>query len=74
MLISKTGPEDEAHEVHVTKEEADAILAFLGKYKYASHRQALFVTLWKTGIGSGTLRGLDLDYLEIEWEYRPPIQ
>lgn len=60
MLIPKTGPEDEAREVDVTKEEADAILAFLGKYEYASHRHALFVTLWKAGMGSGTLRGLDL--------------
>lgn len=60
VLIPKTDYEDEAREVHVTKDEADAILAFLGKYEYASLRHALFVTLWRTGIRSGTLRSLDL--------------
>lgn len=67
VLIPKTGPEDEAREVYVSKEEADEILAFLGKYEYASLRHALFTTLWKTGMRSGTLRGLDLD------DFKPEI-
>lgn len=37
------------------------ILAFLGKMEYASLRHVLSTTLWKTGIRSGTLRGLDLE-------------
>lgn len=61
VLIPQTDLEDEAREVYVSKEEADAILAFLGKYEYASLRHTLFVTLWKTGIRSGTLRSLDLE-------------
>ncbi|GAB6861246.1 tyrosine-type recombinase/integrase [Haloplanus litoreus] len=61
VLIPKTQPEDEAREVYVGKGEADTILTFLKKYEYASLRHALFTTLWKTGIRSGTLRGLDLE-------------
>lgn len=61
VLIPKTEPEQEAYEVYVTNEETDAILAFLKKYEYTSLRHALFITLRKTGIRSGTLRGLDLE-------------
>ncbi|WP_227354186.1 tyrosine-type recombinase/integrase [Haladaptatus salinisoli] len=67
VLIPKTDPEQEARDVYVTKEEANAILDFLKKYEYASLRHALFITLWKTGIRSGTLRGLDLD------DFKPKI-
>lgn len=67
VLIPKTEPEDEAREVFVSKEEADAILNYLRKYEYASLRHAIVTTLWKTGIRSGTLRGLDFE------DFKPDI-
>jgi len=61
VLIPQTDREEEARDVYVTKEEADAILTHLEKFEYASLRHAIFTTLWKTGMRSGTLRSLDLD-------------
>lgn len=41
-------------------EQADALLAYLEKYHYASRNHALFLTLWHTGMRMGAFQSLDL--------------
>lgn len=53
--------EDEVRSVRVETEEAEAILAHLEKFEYASFRHALFLTLWHTEMRMGSAYALDVD-------------
>ncbi|MDS0298232.1 site-specific integrase [Halogeometricum sp. S1BR25-6] len=64
VRIPKTTEQDEICDDFLTKEEADAILEFLGKHQYASHRHVILLLLWKTGARISGLRTLDVDDID----------
>lgn len=49
-------------------DEANAILAYLRKYHYASRTHVLMTLLWHTGIRTGTVQALDVSDFEAERE------
>lgn len=50
---------EEAREVHLTHEEASAIVDYLAKYKWASTGHIVFHLTYHTGLRRGALHGLD---------------
>lgn len=48
----------------LTKDTADAILAHLSRFHYASRDHAIIKLLWSTGIRVGTARAFDVDDLD----------
>ena len=71
IRIPKVKEEDEISDVALTKEEADAILEYLGKYEYADQRHVIMMVLWKTGMRKGGLRALDVEDFDAE---RPALE
>jgi len=55
-----------ARSVHIEHEQAQQILERLNKYNYASLRHTIFLILWRTGIRTGTARGLDVDDVDLD--------
>lgn len=53
----------ESKDVTLSSERADAILAYLDRYEYASRMHVVMALLWRTGMRRGSLRGLDVDDL-----------
>lgn len=53
----------DTRDVHLTPQNATAILEYLDKYDYASRRHVVVALLWRTGIRRSTLRSIDLDDL-----------
>ena len=48
-------------DVHITAEEAEAILEYCGKHEYASLRHVTFLILWRTAMRQGSLHALDVE-------------
>jgi integrase len=79
VSVPDTKSEEEVKDSHLTEEEAEKILDYLGKYEYGSFRHAAVHTLWHTGMRSGSLRALDLkDYKPglnvLEIRHRPDTE
>lgn len=51
---------------------AEAILAYLNRYHYASRKHVTMLLLWNTGLRTGALRAIDLGDCELEGD-RPGI-
>jgi len=67
---------EERSKTNLDADRGEAILDWLGKYKYASRNHVVFALLWRTGMRTGALRGLDLgdydrDGLALEVRHRP---
>jgi site-specific recombinase XerD len=60
VTIPSLTEDQEIADDFLSKNEADAILEYLGKYEYASKRHAIMLLLWKTGIRVSGLRALDV--------------
>jgi len=76
--IQSPNPEN-ARQESLEPDRAEAILAHLRKYEYASHRHVLFRLLWRCGLRLGGVHTLDLrdidhadNYLEIH--HRPETE
>lgn len=53
--------DDDRRTVMVSKDEADEILSYLSRYRYASRIHGIFQILWHTAIRTGSLMSLDKD-------------
>lgn len=53
----------------VRKEKAEAILAHLDKFRYATREHTLFTIAWNTAARTGALRGLDLQDYDPDEQY-----
>lgn len=71
IRIPKVSEEDEICDDVLTREEAVALLDYLGKYEYASTRHITILILWKSGMRIGGLRALDLGDFD---EGRPALE
>lgn len=52
---------DDVSETTLEPNRAEEILEYLRKYEYASRDHVVVLMLWRTGMRSGAIRGLDLD-------------
>ncbi|TKX47821.1 site-specific integrase [Halorubrum sp. SD690R] len=57
---------ENARSVHIEYEQAQRIQERLEKYEYATLRHVIFLILWRTGIRTGTARGLDVDDVDLD--------
>lgn len=76
VKIPKVDPEEEAKDVHISKERAEEILDHLNRFEYASRDHVVFALLWHTGIRLGTLRTFDVgdfdeDEMCLDVRHRP---
>ena len=76
IRIPKVSEEDEICEEILTREEAQAVLDYLGKYDYLSNRHLSVLVLWKTGMRISGLRALDVEDFDdgrpaLELRHRP---
>lgn len=63
---------ERSRDVKVPKDQAEAILAYMDKYEYASLRHLIFAMIWHTGARISGIRALDLeDYYPDR--YRKPL-
>jgi len=62
-------PGENVRDAIIESEEADAILAYLTKYKYAGFSHVVFTLLWRTMMRRGSLRALDLDDYDPKEQY-----
>lgn len=69
--VTKVNDDDEICDDVLTREEASAILDYLGKYEYGSLRHVTLLLLWKCGMRIGGLRALDLDDFD---DARPAVE
>ena len=60
VQIPNVEPEDEARNVHLSADRAEAILENLERFAYASRDHVITAILWHTGIRLGTLRAFDV--------------
>ena len=77
VLLPTVSGREQASETKLDPERADDILDYLSQYHYASRDHVVIALLWRTGMRTGSLRGLDLrDYLPDEQalrlRHRPP--
>lgn len=66
ILLPTVGGDDEVSETTLDPARADAILDYLGRYRYASREHVICLLLWRTGMRAGALRSLDLGDLDLE--------
>ncbi|MGQ4555941.1 site-specific integrase [Halobellus sp. GM3] len=76
VKIPKVDPEEEAKDVHISKDRAEDILGYLDRFAYASRAHVTFSLLWHTGIRLGTLRTFDVgdfdeDEMCLDVRHRP---
>lgn len=76
VRIPSVSEDDEICDDLLTRDEATAVLEFLGKYQYASERHVSLLILWKTGMRMSGLRALDLGDFDggrpaLELRHRP---
>lgn len=56
-------------DVKLDAEDARDLLAYLGRFEYASFAHALVLLLWRTGLRIGSVRALDVEDFHPEEEY-----
>lgn len=56
---------DRSRDDHVTRETAEEIIEAYSQYKYGSLRHVLFHLIFRTGMRTGAVRGLDLGDIEL---------
>jgi integrase len=61
VVIPEISKEDQARDVKLSDDRADAILDHLERFEYASRNYVILSILWHTGIRLGTLRAIDVD-------------
>jgi integrase len=71
VRIPSVNEDDEICDDLLTRDEALAMLDFLGKFEYASNRHITLLILWKTGMRMSGLRALDLGDFD---EGRPALE
>jgi len=64
ILLPTVSKGDDVSESTLEPNRAEAILAYLGKYEYGSRDHIIWLLLWRTGMRTGALRGIDLDDLD----------
>lgn len=63
VVLPEVSREEQARDVKLDDELADAALGYLERYEYASRDHVVLAILWHTGIRLGTLRAFDVgDY------------
>lgn len=68
VVIPEISKEDQARDVKLSDDRADAILDHLERFEYASRDHVILAILWHTGIRLGTLRAIDVD----DWDSSAP--
>lgn len=66
VLLPTVSGDDDVSETTLEPGRAETILGYLGRYHYASRDHVIFLTLWRTGMRTGALRGVDLDDLDTD--------
>lgn len=61
ILIPRVPPEERQRDETLEAEDAEEILGYLQRYRYASIEHVLLVLLWETGMRMGGARALDID-------------
>lgn len=61
VVLPEVSYEDEARDVKLNDDRADAILEYLETYHYASRDHVIIGILWHTNIRLGTLRAFDVE-------------
>lgn len=61
VLIPRVPPEERQRDETLESEDAEVILDYLGRYRYASIEHVLLALLWETGMRMGGARALDID-------------
>ena len=67
--IPNIDPEDEARDVYLEAERAEAILEHLERFAYASRDHVVLALLWHTGIRLGSLRAFDVGDFDRDAKY-----
>jgi len=66
VRIPKLSLEEVSRDEKLEEADAEAILEYLEKFRYASREHAILLILWHTGIRLGTLRAFDVDDLDAD--------
>lgn len=66
MLLPTISGDDQARQSKLDHAQAEAILAYVDRYHYASREHVIFSLLWHTGMRSGTLRALDVEDYKVD--------
>lgn len=64
VRMPKLRSEEISRDEKLEEEDAEAMLEYLEKFRYASREHAMLLLLWHTGIRLGTLRSFDVDDLD----------
>lgn len=68
VVIPEVGKQEQARDVKLEADRAEAILDHLNRFEYASRDHVIIAILWHTGIRLGTLRAIDVD----DWDPTAP--
>lgn len=66
VMVPKVSPEERQRDEMLEAEDAERILGYLDKFRYASNEHVLLALLWETGIRIGAANSLDLKDVDFE--------
>lgn len=81
VQLPSLSSDDDVRDSMITAEEADEILSFLRKYRYASVDHVIVALVWHTAMRRGSVRALDIDdynpneqYIEVVHREETPLK
>ena len=66
ILLPTISDDEGVSDTTLDPARAETILDYLGRYRYASRDHVIALLLWRTGMRTGTVRGLDLDDIDLD--------